>query len=145
MCVIVPSMAAKKSKKKTLKTAKNKASVTKFLAAVEDDAQRRDAKKLAKMMKQATGERAAMWGTSIVGFGVKSLEYADGSIRDWFRVGFAPRKGKLVVYIMPGFKGYGSLLRKLGKHQTGKSCLYIKKLDDVDLDVLQELIDASVA
>ena len=86
-----------------------------------------------------------MWGTSIVGFGSYHYRYASGREGDWPMVGFAPRKQNLVLYIMPGFDGYGALLNRLGKYRTGRSCLYVNKLDDVDLQVLEELVRAAVA
>jgi hypothetical protein len=86
-----------------------------------------------------------MWGPSIVGFGTYTMTYADGREADWLAVGFSPRKAKMSVYIMSGFEGYDALLEKLGKHKTGKSCLYINKLEDVDEGVLRELIRQSVA
>jgi hypothetical protein len=85
-----------------------------------------------------------MWGTSIVGFGQYRYRYESGREGDWMLCGFSPRKSNLSLYIMPGFNNYAKLLKKLGNHSTGKSCLYIKTLDDVDLDVLRELIEESV-
>jgi len=127
-----------------LKTRQNSASVTAFLGAIEDKQQRVDAKKLSKMMREATGSRARMWGTSIVGFGTYHYVYASGREGDWPIVGYSPRKQNLSVYIMSGFSGSEKLLAKLGKHKTGKSCLYIKRLADVDESVLRQLIDKSV-
>ncbi len=128
-----------------LKTKKTKASVSAFLNAIEDDQQRKDAKTIAKVMKEATGARPAMWGPNMVGFGQYHYKYASGREADWFLTGFSPRKQNLTVYIMDGFKARGALLKKLGKHKTGKSCLYVKRLADVDVDVLCRLIEASVA
>lgn len=91
-------------------------------------------------MEQVTGEGAEMWGDSIVGFGSYHGKYASGREGDWFLTGFSPRKQYLTLYIMSGFKGYEQLLSRLGKHSTGKSCLYIKKIDDVDQDVLNQWI-----
>jgi len=125
-------------------TKKNQASVSKFLNAIGDDHKRRDAKIVAKIMKRVTGERPRMWGTSIVGYGDHHYTYANGREGDWMLSGFSPRKQALTLYIMSGFSKYRSLLKKLGKHTTGKSCLYIKKLDDVDLEVLERLIEQSV-
>ena len=127
-----------------LKTKQNNASVTAFLNAIEDKQQRADARKLSKMMREATGSRAKMWGTSIVGFGTYHYVYASGREGDWPIVGFSPRKQNLSVYIMSGFSGSKSLMSKLGKHKTGKSCLYIKRLSDVDEKILRQLIDKSV-
>ena len=127
-----------------LKTKKNNASVTAFINSIDDKQQRADARRIAAMMRQATGSRAKMWGTGIVGFGSYHYKYASGQEGDWPLVGFSPRKQNLSLYIMPGFSGFAGLMKKLGKYQTGKSCLYIKRLDDVDNKVLEELIDVSV-
>jgi hypothetical protein len=126
------------------KTQKNKASVTAFLNAIEDKQKKSDAKKIAAMMRRASGSRARMWGTAIVGFGSYHYKYASGREGDWMLVGFSPRKQNLVVYIMPGFKDFGALMKKLGKYKTGKSCLYINKLEDIDESILGNLIDRSV-
>ena len=96
-------------------------------------------------MKRATKANPKMWGPEIVGFGSYHYKYASGRDADWFLTGFAPRKQNLTLYIMSGFKKYNALLKKLGKHKTGKSCLYIKRLDDIDMDVLTQLIEDSVA
>ena len=126
------------------KTKQNTASVTAFLAAIEDKQQRADARKLSAMMRAATGSRAKMWGASIVGFGSYHYVYASGREGDWPLVGYSPRKQNMSIYIMAGFSEYAALLAKLGKHKTGKSCLYIKRLDDVDQAVLKTLIEKSV-
>jgi hypothetical protein len=120
------------------KTTKTKASVSAFIAAVEDDTRRKDAKTVDKMMREITGEKPAMWGPSIIGYG--EWETPTGM---WPRVGFSPRKANLVLYVIADFKECGSLLKKLGKHKTGKSCLYINKLADVDQAVLRDLTKAS--
>jgi len=127
-----------------LKTKVNKASVSEFLNAIEDDAIRKDCKEIAKIMKEVTKENPKMWGTSIVGYGSYHYKYASGREGDWFVTGFSPRKQNITLYIMPGFDRYKQLLKKLGRHATGKSCLYIKKLGDVDKKVLKELIKESV-
>ena len=127
-----------------LKTRQTSASVTAFLNAIEDKQQRADAKKLSTMMREATGSRARMWGSSIVGFGTYHYVYASGREGDWPIVGYSPRKQNLSVYIMSGFSGSEKLMGKLGKRKTGKSCLYIKRLADVDERVLRQLIDKSV-
>lgn len=121
------------------KTQKTKASVTQFIAAVEDETRRKDAKAVDKMMREITGEKPAMWGPTIVGYG----SYASRS-GDWPITGFSPRKSALTLYVMPGFSEYGPLLKKLGKHKIGKSCLYINKLSDVDQDVLREIVTRGV-
>lgn len=126
------------------KTQKNDASVEVFLNSVEDDSKREDSFKVLKLMQSITGAEPAMWGTSIVGFGEYTYRYASGREGDWPLVGFSPRKQNLTLYIMSGFDEYDSLLAKLGKHKTGKSCLYIKQLEDVDQAVLEELVRKSV-
>ena len=95
-------------------------------------------------MEDVTGAEATMWGDSIVGFGSYHYTYASGRENDWFLVGFAPRKRSLTLYIMSGFDAYDELLGRLGKHSTGKSCLYINKLTDVDTAVLRDLVQQSV-
>jgi len=126
------------------KTLPTSASVRDFLDDIEDDQKRRDCKAVAKLMRRVTGKSPKMWGTGIVGFGTYHYRYASGREGDWPLVGFAPRKRDLTLYIMAGFDRHEALMKKLGKHSTGKSCLYIKTLDDVNLDVLEELIAASV-
>ena len=128
----------------TLKTVPNDQSVDAFLAAIEDARKRADCMTLRALMQEVTGEPAQMWGDAIVGFGSYHYKYASGREGDWFLTGFAPRKQALTVYIMAGFDDYDALMARLGKHTTGKSCLYIKRLDDVDLDVLRELVRRSV-
>ena len=127
-----------------LKTKQNNTSVTEFIGAVVDKQQRVDARKISAMMRTATGTRAKMWGTNIVGFGSYHYKYASGQEGDWPIVGFSPRKQNLSLYIMPGFGRFDKLMAKLGKYKTGKSCLYIKRLSDVDESVLVKLIDGSV-
>ena len=127
-----------------LKTKRNKGDVEAFLNSVPDEKKRQDCFTILELMKQVTGKRPEMWGGSIVGFGSYQYKYASGREGDWFLTGFSPRKQNLTLYIMAGFDGYDQLLRKLGKHSTGKSCLYIKKMDDIDADVLKELVKKSV-
>jgi hypothetical protein len=128
-----------------LKTKKSIASPTDFIASVMDDERREDATKMLKIMKEVTGERPVMWGSSIIGFG--SYHYkSDRSSQegDWPLTGFSPRKQNLTIYIMPGFKDYGPLLKKLGKHTvSGGSCIYIKHLSDVHLPTLKTIIKKS--
>ncbi len=126
------------------KTKKNDASVAEFLAQVEPLQKREDAEKVCAMMQAITDAEPKMWGSSIVGFGEYTYTYASGRTGNWMLVGFSPRKQNLTLYIMPGFEHYAELLENLGKHKTGKSCLYIKKLADVDLTILQQLIAESV-
>lgn len=127
-----------------LKTKVNDASVDKFLKGVQDEEKREDCYGIIEIMGKAAGAEPKMWGTSIVGFGSYHYNYASGREGDWMLVGFSPRKQNLTLYIMSGFDEYDSLLKELGKHSTGKSCLYIKKLADVDTKVLKELVTKSV-
>ena len=128
-----------------LKTKQNEASVDAYLDSVENETRREDAQRLLALMREITGEPPKMWGSSIVGFGSYHYTYASGREGDWPIVGFAPRKRNLVLYIMPGFARYDDLLSRLGKHRTGKSCLYVNKLADVEPMVLEQLIRESVA
>lgn len=129
----------------TLKTTPNRASVSAFLAAIPDEDRRRDCRKVVQLMKRVTGAQPKMWGASIVGFGTYHYKYESGREGDWFLAGFAPRKSDLTLYIMSGFPQHEALMKKLGKHKTGKSCLYIKRLADIDEGVLEELVRRSVA
>lgn len=127
-----------------LKTRPTKASVTAFINEIDDPQKRADAKRVAAMMRRATGARAKMWGASIVGYG--SYRYANTAGKDfeWMLTGFSPRKQALTVYIMSGFSSFDALMKRLGTYKTGKSCLYIKRLSDVDEGVLEKLIAQSV-
>lgn len=127
-----------------LKTKRNKGDVEAFLNGVADEKKRQDSFTILELMKKVTGEKPEMWGDSIVGFGSYHYKYASGREGNWFLTGFAPRKQNLTLYIMAGFKEYDQLLGNLGKHSTGKSCLYIKKIEDVDMDTLEELVQRSV-
>lgn len=127
-----------------LKTKQNNASVTEFIKSVENETRRRDCRQLLELMRKVTGKRPKMWGSSMVGYGRYHYRYASGHEGDWFVTGFSPRKQDLTVYIMPGFTKYEKLLAKLGKHRTGKSCLYLKKLEDVDLKILEQIVERSV-
>ena len=127
-----------------VKTKKNEASVEGFLAAIEGEQKQADSRKIVEMMKTITGEEPAMWGGSIVGCGSHHYKYDSGREGDWMKVGFAPRKQNLTLYIMSGFSRFDELMSRLGKHSTGKSCLYIKKLEDVDLGVLRQIISRSL-
>src|SRR5215471_1189135 len=127
-----------------LKTKKTNADVEKFLNTVSDEQRRKDCFKLVDLMKAATKSDPAMWGTSIVGFGRHQYKYDSGRALEWFVIGFSPRKQDLTLYIMPGVERYPELMKKLGKYKTGRSCLYIKKLEDVDLPALKQLIKKSI-
>lgn len=126
-----------------LKTQENDISVDDFLAGVEHKKRREDSFVVKEILERLTGEPAKMWGSSIVGFGTYEYKYPSGRSGRWMMGGFSPRKAALTLYIMPGFSQYEELLLKLGKHKTGKSCLYINKLEDVDRDVLEQLITLS--
>lgn len=127
-----------------LKTVATKLSVDKFLKGIKDEKKREDCFEILNIMEKATKSRAKMWGTSIVGFGNHHLVYDSGRELDWFITGFSPRKQNLTLYIMGGFDQFNDLMKKLGKYSTGKGCLYINKLEDVDKKVLRELITKSV-
>ena len=126
-----------------LKTKETKLSVTKFIGKVEDDQKCQDSQAILKLMKQVTKEEPKMWGDSMVGFGHFHYKSDSGREGVWFLIGFSPRKQNLTIYITPGFDKYESLMKQLGKHKTSKGCLYIKKLEDVDMKVLKQLIKQS--
>lgn len=128
-----------------LKTKANDQSVDAFLATVEDPRKRADCYTLIDLMQAAVGEGPRMWGDAIVGFGRYHYTYASGRTGEWPLVAFSPRKQNLSLYIMAGFGQYEDLLGRLGKHTTGKACLYVKRLSDLNLDALRTLIEASVA
>ena len=126
------------------KTKPTKASVTQFLNKIPDAGRREDCFAIAKMMEELTGSKPVMWGPSIVGFGTYSYKYASGHTGDWPVAAFSPRKTDLTVYLMPGFDKREELLGQLGKHKTGKSCLYIKRLSDIHVPTLKKLIKISL-
>jgi len=128
-----------------LKTRPTDADVTAFLDSVPDERKRSDAHTVCALMAEITGAPAKMWGKNIVGFGNYDYTYASGASGSWFEAGFSPRKTALTLYVMSGFSGEDDLMSRLGKHTTGKSCLYIKRLSDVDMAVLRELVERSVA
>lgn len=128
-----------------LKTRKTDASVEAFLAAIDDQSKREDSRALVALMRRVTGAPPRMWGTSIVGFGSYRYRYASGRGGDWPLTGFSPRKQALTLYIMSGFAAFDGLLENLGKFKTGKACLYVQRLADVDRSVLEELVRRSVA
>lgn len=123
-----------------LKTKQTEKSVKEFIAAIADETRREDCLTISKMMKKVTKAEPRMWGTSIVGFGIRHYKYASGHEGDACVIGFSPRKQEISLYLRCGDGRSDALLKKLGKHKAGKGCLYIKKLSDVDLDVLEELI-----
>lgn len=127
-----------------LKTQQNDGDVSAFIASVEDDRRRRDAHTILEMMARISGEAPRMWGTSIVGFGEYPYANASGKVNTWMKIGFSPRKQATTLYIMDGFDDHAGLLEGLGPHSTGKSCLYIKDLEKVDRDVLEDLMRRSL-
>lgn len=120
-------------------------SVKSFLDSVEDERKRQDCREVIKLMAAVTGKQPKMWGASIIGFGSYHYKYRSGREGDWPITGLSPRKQNLTIYVMLGFSRYESLMKDLGKCKTGKSCLYVKTLDDIDLTVLASLIERSVA
>ena len=123
-----------------LKTKPTTQSPKQFIESIADERKRSDSRVLARMMEEITGSRAKMWGPSIIGFGRWHYKYESGRENDWFAVGFSPRKEALTLYLMAGFDRFPQIMKKLGKFKTGKGCLYIKRLDDVDTTALHELI-----
>ena len=122
------------------KTKPTSASVTDFVNGIEPKQRRADVKKVAAMMRRATGKRARMWGSSIVGYDQYHYKYASGREGDFMLVGFSPRKANLVLYVLGSLDPKDPLLAKLGKFKRGRSCLYVNKLDDVNLGVLEKVI-----
>jgi Domain of unknown function (DU1801) len=127
------------------KTKKSRASVAAFLAAVPDPERRKDARAVAALLRRVTGERAVLWGTNIVGFGTYHYKYASGREGDWPVAAFAPRADRISVYVTCELSRHRELLARLGKHSKGKGCLHIRRLADVDPDVLEELVRSAVA
>jgi len=126
-----------------LKTKPTEESVEKYLKAITDPVKRQDSLTVLKLMTEITGQKPRMWGPSIIGFGSYHYKYASGQEGDWPIVGFSPRKQNLTLYVLDGSVEENGLLQKLGKHSTGKSCLYIKRLDDIDLPTLKKVIKQS--
>jgi len=127
------------------KTQATDADVDTFLAAIPDEQRRTDSEAICRLLAEETGEPPRMWGKSIVGFGSYRMTYADGREADWMALGFSPRKQNLVLYLMDGFAEYEELLARLGRHSTGKACLYLKRLADVDMTVLEALAGEALA
>ncbi len=128
-----------------LKTKQTDASVDKFLASIKDEGRRKDCLALVRRMTRATKSEPKMWGKSIVGFGTYHYVYASGREGDWMMMGFSPRKQNLTLYILPGLDAFAPLLKKLGPHSRGGACLYIKRLEDLDLKVLETILAEAVA
>ncbi len=127
------------------KTQATVAHVEDFVTGIADENQRADACSLIALMTRLSGEPATMWGPSIIGFGRYRYRYNSGREGEMCRIGFSPRKGQTVLYLIDGFKGHAELMAKLGKHKTGKSCLYVKRLSDIDLVVLEDMCRSSLA
>jgi hypothetical protein len=128
-----------------LKTKPTDASVGKFLASIKDEGRRKDCETIVRLMKKATKSEPRMWGTSIVGFGSYHYTYASGREGDWMMMGFSPRKQNLTLYILPGIDAFAPMLKTLGPHSRGGSCLYIKRLEDIDLKVLESMLKQAAA
>ena len=127
------------------KTKVTQASVQNYFATIKDEARRKDCEALAKLMTKATKQQPKMWGTSIVGFGSYHYKYESGREGDSCLAGFSSRKGDISVYLTADFPGRDELLAKLGKHRMAKACLYVRKLSDVDLNILGQLVAGSFA
>jgi len=127
-----------------LKTKPTQASVKEFFNQIPDETRRQDCIEIAKIMEEVTGEKPKMWGPSIVGFGTYHYKYDSGREADWMLIGFSPRKKDLTLYLMMGFQKFPELMKQLGKYSTSKSCLYIKKLSDINKPTLKKLIKQSV-
>jgi hypothetical protein len=127
-----------------LKTKPTLAKPTDFIATVSNETRKADAFKLLEIMTRLSGCEPKMWGDTLIGYGEYHYKYASGHEGDFMRTGFSPRKANLVVYIIPGYSQFSEILSRLGKHKLGKSCLYINKLADVDMVVLEELIRAGL-
>ena len=126
-----------------IKTRKNDDSVEDFIAGIDDDRKREDAKTLLGIMEKVTGDKPHMWGPSIIGFGDQHYKYESGREGDWFKIGFSPRKQNLTLYVTDYIPANDPLFDKLGKYSTGKSCIYIRRLEDVDTGILEKLVKRS--
>lgn len=127
-----------------IKTKQTDASVNSFIDSITDEQKRKDSYTLLKMMEKATKEKAKMWGSSIIGFGnVRYKSPATGREVDWLKIGFSPRNASLSLYLMGTIQKEAAALKKLGKHKTGKGCLYINQLNDIDIKVLEKMINAA--
>lgn len=129
--------------KAELKTQKTEASVADFIDSLESETVRDDCRKLIELMQKATNAEPKIWGENIIGFGYRLLKYASGRELDWMQIAFSPRKQNITLYLNLGEGWDEDLLSKLGKHKTGKGCLYVKKLSDINLEVLDKLIQKS--
>lgn len=128
-----------------IKTKETKSSVEDFVNAITDEQKRKDSLTILKLMKKASKQKPKMWGSSIIGFGNKIYKSPATSREvEWFEIGFSPRKANLTLYLIPGIKKHTADLKKLGKHKTGVGCLYINKLEDIDMKILEKMINTSV-
>lgn len=127
-----------------LKTKPTDVAVSDYIEGIENENRKSDCKEISAMMSEITGDEGKMWGASIAGYGSYKYKYASGHEGEWMLTGFSSRKQSLSIYIMSGFKKHNELVKKLGKFKTGKSCLYVNRLDDIDREVLRELITESV-
>lgn len=132
------------AKKIKLKTGKNDLSVSAYLNSIESAQDRRDAKALAKVFKQVTGSKPKMWGATMVGYGEYTYHRSNGDEGEYLASGFSMRKSGPVLYIIPGYQDYSAMLEKLGPHKLGKSCLYLKSLQDIDLEIVGKLIRVGI-
>lgn len=138
-------MAEKKSKLAVIKTKPTTANIEEFISKIENEQKRKDSFVLYEMMKKISSEKPVLWSNSIIGFGIKRYKSpATGREVDWMEIGFAPRKTNLSIYLTSGVKKHAESLKKLGKHKTGSGCLYINKLEDIDLNILKKMIAASL-
>jgi len=128
-----------------VKTKKTEANVETFIEAVQPESKRNDCTKIKALLESLTGQPAKLWGSNIIGFGDYKYKYESGRTGDWFEIGFSPRKQNITLYIMPGFERFPELMGKLGKYKTGSSCLYVNKLADINVEVLNELLVAAIA
>jgi len=126
------------------KTTRNRNDVMDFLKGIQEEKKRQDTLVLLELFQETTGLKPEMWGSGIIGYGTYHYRYESGREGDFFLTGFSPRKQSLTIYIMPGFDRFPEMMKKIGKHKTGKSCLYVKKLEDIDMEVLKNLIRASL-
>jgi uncharacterized protein YdhG (YjbR/CyaY superfamily) len=138
-------MATSKSKLAVIKTKPTVASVTDYISTLTDEQKRNDSLVLLEMMKKISKEEPVLWSNSIIGFGIKRYKSpATGREVDWLKIGFSPRKGNISIYLTAGIQQHAEAMKKLGKHKAGVGCLYINKLEDVDLKVLKGMIEASL-
>ena len=144
-CLLLPAQLGANNKVSTEpKTKPTNISINHYLASIKNLQQRQDSQNLVTIMQKITGYKPVIWGASIVGFGQYHYKYKSGREGDWLLTGFAARKQALTIYVMPGSSDFDALIQQLGQYKLGKSCLYIKSLDDIDIDILQKLIKQSV-